>query len=94
MIVQTFQREFNTVADEKTLFNALIQSTAKAGATIFATGKHEFSPYGLTAFVVLGESHSALHSFPEKSLVWVEVATCSDGIDVDMFFNSFESFIK
>lgn len=93
MIVQTFQREFNTLADDKTLFNALIQATAKAGATIFATGKHEFSPCGFTAFVILGESHSALHSFPEKSLVWVELATCKDEIDVDRFFEVFSKMI-
>src|SRR5690242_2108034 len=36
-----------------------------------------FSPQGITACAVLGESHLALHSWPEEGRLFVDVASCS-----------------
>ncbi|MBP7509695.1 MAG: S-adenosylmethionine decarboxylase [Prolixibacteraceae bacterium] len=83
-----------TTADNTTLYNALISATQKSGATIFATGKHEFHPFGISAFVILGESHTAIHSFPEKKNVWVEVASCTDNINTNKFFENFISYLS
>ena len=94
LTIQTYQKEFTTQASDRQLFNALVQATQRAGATVFASGQHAFYPCGLTAFVILGESHAALHSFPEQALVWVELASCSDKINPDVFFREFQAFIK
>lgn len=36
-----------------------------------------FSPQGITACAVVGESHVALHSWPESGRLFVDVASCS-----------------
>ncbi len=41
---------------------------------------HRFEPCGLTAMAVLGESHIALHSWPEAGALFVDVSTCSGSV--------------
>jgi S-adenosylmethionine decarboxylase len=36
-----------------------------------------FSPQGITACAVVGESHIALHSWPEAGRLFMDVASCS-----------------
>lgn len=37
--------------------------------------KH-FEPYGYTALFLLGESHFAIHTFPEKKTTYIELSSC------------------
>lgn len=57
------------------------------GVTILGTIKHEFTGNGLTGLIVLGESHAAIHTFPEHSIAWIELATCGDPIALSMFMD-------
>ncbi len=88
-LITTFEREFTSNACNTKLFNALIFAAQKSGATLYQTGKHEFYPQGMTAFVILGESHVALHSFPEKKRVWIQLSTCTELINAEVFFELF-----
>ena len=81
-----FLRNFNNAR----LLNALIMATAGCGATIFKVDSHTFYPRGFSAFIILGESHAALHTFPEHKRVWVEIATCSDTQNPDKFMLIFQ----
>jgi len=36
-----------------------------------------FSPQGVTACAVVGESHIALHTWPEEGRLFVDIASCS-----------------
>jgi len=93
MIINTYEKEFSSKATNLKLYNALIMAINHIGATIFKSEKHEFYPYGLTAFVILGESHVALHSFPEYNMVWVQISVCIDSLNIDDFFLKFEELI-
>ena len=39
--------------------------------------EHEFSPHGYTCIWLLGESHLAIHTFPEKQLSYLELSSCN-----------------
>ena len=93
-LIETFEKEFTSDASNTQLFNALIFAAQKSGATVYQTGKHEFYPQGMTAFVILGESHVALHSFPEKKRVWVQLSTCTELIKAEVFFDLFLGAIE
>ena len=92
--MNTYSKWFKTEADDKQLFDALIQATSKSGATIFKTIKHNFYPKGFTGVVVLGESHTAIHTFPEIGEAWVEIVSCSDKINAEVFFSVFGELIS
>jgi S-adenosylmethionine decarboxylase len=36
-----------------------------------------FAPQGVTACAVVGESHIALHTWPEQGRMFVDIASCS-----------------
>lgn len=39
---------------------------------------HRFEPQGVTAVAVVGESHIALHSWPEEQRLFVDIVSCGD----------------
>ncbi len=45
---------------------------------------HFFKPYGISYLVVLEESHIAIHTWPEKGYIHLDVVTCTvEDMDVD-----------
>jgi len=76
--------------DYRGVMEALEQACEVAGATIVCrSGKH-FSPYGVTAVVVIAESHLAVHTWPEFQYAAVDLFTCGDTVDT---WKAFE-FVK
>lgn len=82
-----------TIAGNDQVYNALIVATQKSGATVFHTGRHDFFPQGMSAFVILGESHTAVHTYPEYAMAWVEIASCGNHIDPDTFIREFSALV-
>jgi S-adenosylmethionine decarboxylase proenzyme len=58
------------------LEEAMIFAAEQAGATVLHSHAHQFEPQGVTAFVVLAESHFAIHTWPEKNSACLDVFTC------------------
>ena len=44
---------------------------------ILNVAEHHFIPHGYTCLWLLGESHLAIHTFPEKELCYVELSSCN-----------------
>jgi len=55
------------------------------GVTILGTLKHDFTGNGFSGMILLGESHAAIHTFPEHGMAWIELATCGDPSALDEF---------
>lgn len=51
---------------------------------------HQFTPHGVTGFVILQESHLSIHTWPELLYVHMEVLTCSK----DVRFSVLDSLIE
>lgn len=39
---------------------------------------HIFEPFGFTCLFLLGESHFAIHTFPEEGKTYLELSSCVD----------------
>ena len=57
------------------------------GVTLLGTLKHEFPNGGFSGLILLGESHAAIHTWPELGQAWIELATCGDPADLERFAN-------
>ena len=62
---------------------AFIQETLKQAATIAKSTllgelSHKFAPQGVTALVLLAESHISIHTWPESGYAAVDVFTCGE----------------
>ncbi len=51
---------------------------------------HKFSPIGYTCLWLLGESHLAIHTFPEESKSYIELTSCTE-VKLKKFVGLFEN---
>lgn len=67
--------ELNGTTDTelKAQYDDLLKSS---GFTILNFVDHFFSPHGYTALWLLGESHFAIHTFPEENKYYIELSSC------------------
>lgn len=61
-------------ADE--LQKMLRNVTELAGLHHLESVTHQFSPQGVSAALLLSESHIAIHTWPESGVVYVAMTTC------------------
>lgn len=64
--------------DSTTAVRAALDAAVAAGPfTGLGSLVVPFSPQGVTACAVVGESHIALHTWPEEGRLFVDIASCS-----------------
>jgi S-adenosylmethionine decarboxylase len=62
------------------LCRCLLDAAARVGLTPVAPpAVHVFPGGGLTAFLLLAESHIALHTYPERGFLALDLFTCGTG---------------
>ena len=66
------------IEDTKKIEEILLGAAKAANNTALETSVHKFSPQGLTGFVLLAESHIAIHTWPEYDYVAVDIFTCGE----------------
>ena len=49
----------------------------ESGFTIVLFNEHHFPKQGYTCFWLLGESHLAIHTFPESGKSYIELSSCN-----------------
>lgn len=70
----------------KEIFNKYL---IDSGFKILGFQEHYFTPIGYTALWLLGESHFAIHTFPEECKSYIEISSCN----VE-YFNRFLKSVK
>jgi S-adenosylmethionine decarboxylase len=69
--------------DTELILEALTLAAKVANATILKTAYHRFSPHGVTAFLLLSESHISIHTWPELNKAALDIYTCGDHTNPD-----------
>lgn len=54
----------------------LLTATRESGATILTHHFHQFTPSGITGYILLAESHVSIHTWPEERLATIDIFTC------------------
>jgi S-adenosylmethionine decarboxylase proenzyme len=55
----------------------MLEAARLAEATIITDVFHQFSPQGVSGVIVIGESHFAIHTWPEFATASIDLFTCS-----------------
>jgi len=66
------------VADERRVVNALSQAAFNTKLTVLRSAEWGFYPYGLSAVILLAESHATVHTYPEFGFAFVDCFTCGE----------------
>ena len=74
--------------DPVTLARESVLILSSSGFTIFDAVEYSFQPIGWTGLWLLGESHFAIHTFPEINTTYFELSSCNEEM-CDKFILSF-----
>ncbi len=72
-------QEFQILAQTDSVCQLLKEGITQAGMDLREIAAHQFEPMGVTAVAIIGESHVALHTYPETHHLAVDIFTCSPG---------------
>lgn len=61
--------------------------------SIYGSLDHHFRPKGYSKIWLLGESHLAIHSFPEKNVLYIELSSCIKTKSL-IFWNHLHDWLK
>jgi S-adenosylmethionine decarboxylase len=64
--------------NERIVVDSLLSGAKACGATILNYQSHKFTPQGVTAVVMLAESHISVHTWPESGSYALDVYTCGE----------------
>ena len=67
-----------TETDPKALYVRFDTMLHEAGFNVLKVLEHHFTPYGYTCLFLLGESHFAIHTFPEHGKTYIELSSCNE----------------
>ena len=68
--------EPHALNDLPTVESILLDAAWDAGLTAVSTAHHRFEPQGLSAVIILSESHIAAHTWPESGTGYVTLTSC------------------
>ena len=63
--------------DKQTLVDICDRALLLSGFSILNEIEHDFKPQGFTKLWLLGESHFAIHTFPEFGKTYIELSSCN-----------------
>ena len=74
--------DFKLLEDPESTLQMLEEITVLCGFQVVARNYKKFDPQGLTAMLLLAESHISIHTWPEKALFCMDIFTCKGKINV------------
>jgi len=77
-IVDAWGAEVALLDDPERLRGILVEAVRATGATVLSSDYHKFEPQGVTAWVILAESHATIHTYPEHAAWMADIFTCGD----------------
>lgn len=81
-----------TETDPIKLKNKFEKLLIESGFSVLKYCDYFFEPFGYTCLFLLGESHLAIHTFPEENKSYIELSSCVKSF-YDIFLFLFEKDI-
>ena len=88
-LLSTISADSNVLNNATEIHKAMVQACRDGGATVIEAYSHSFAPQGVTAFVILAESHFSIHTWPEMGKAAIDIFTCGEQANPFTIFKSF-----
>lgn len=72
-------------SDPVLAWHRFLEKVNRLHVTVINSVHHVFPGGGLSGLVLIGESHAAIHTWPEEGRAWCELATCGRPSDLETF---------
>ena len=94
IILELYGGNSSTLADPQQVESIIREAANRAGATIIESWSHHFHPLGVSAVLIISESHITIHSWPEHGYAAVDIFSCGDinsQAGIDYLIEAFEA---
>ena len=91
-VMKGIEKEF--LLDVERLKLILKEILIKENFEIIKSSSHNFDPQGFTLFFLLGESHLAIHTYPEYNSLYFNLYSCRGPNDAENIFNFLKEKLK
>jgi len=99
--VDGYEGDFDALNSEEVVRSCLTDLVSELGMHILfgpqvlsAADNQIKDPGGWSGFVIIAESHIAIHTFPKRRFVSADVYTCQNGLDTEKITNFFKERFK
>ncbi len=92
IVAELYVKDPNILNDENKIREALTDASIAGNMTVINVSSHKFAPHGVTALVLLAESHMSIHTWPEHGYAAVDIFACGKG-DVDKSLKRLEELL-
>ncbi len=82
------------LTDLPCLMDAMHRAVTASGATLLNAVEHHFPPHGLTAVMLLSESHASIHTYPEHAACFVDLFTCGSTCKAEAFDQVLREYLQ
>lgn len=72
----------------------MVKAAKMINATVVSSHAHNFEPYGVSAVVIIAESHLTMHTWPEHRFAAVDLFICTSNIDPTIAFDHLQGILK
>ena len=76
------------------LKNKMIEATEATKATVLSYTKEKFPGGGFSMVILLSESHSSIHTYPEYDACFIDIFTCGNTCQVEFFDKVLKAYLK
>ena len=81
VLAEFFECDSNILNNIDKVEKHMVDAALECGATIVQKCFHMFNLYGVSVFVIISESHLAIHTWPELGYAAVDLFTCGTKCD-------------
>jgi len=64
--------------DVERIREILVVAAERSRSTVFDVNLHHFEPQGISGVAIIGESHAAIHTWPEYAFATIEIFVCTE----------------
>jgi S-adenosylmethionine decarboxylase len=81
ILAEFFNCDKEILNDPTQIEKLMIDAAKEANATVLSSSVRTFEPFGVSAVVIIAESHLTIHTWPEYGYAAVDFFTCGDQAD-------------
>ncbi|MGV3588789.1 MAG: adenosylmethionine decarboxylase [Adhaeribacter sp.] len=85
--------DFEKLEDPDFTLQLLEEITQLCQFQVVSRSYKKFEPQGLTAMLLLAESHISIHTWPEKKLFCIDIFTCKGPINTDNLVQLLQKYL-
>jgi len=82
-----------SLLDAEKLLATMHLAITNCGATLLNSQCHVFENGGITAVMLLSESHASIHTYPEHAACFVDIFTCGTTCDPKVFDETLRAYL-